>query len=89
MASDGAAPAQVDARLAGLPDTALALALGMSVANLKAQHAGRVSALVDELARRGVYEVMLAGLGRELAASIRLAARADRGQCWARSGSPG
>ncbi|WP_454232042.1 DUF7423 domain-containing protein [Mycolicibacterium fortuitum] len=80
------APARVDDRLASLPDTALALALGMSVANPKAAHAGRVSALVDELVRRGVLDVMLAALGPELAESIRLAARADRGQCWARSG---
>ncbi|WP_166905931.1 hypothetical protein [Mycobacterium sp. DL440] len=80
------APARVDDRLAALPDTALALALGMSVANPKAAYAGRVSALVDELARRGVLDAMLAALGPELAASIRLAAGADRGQCWARSG---
>lgn len=78
--------ARVNTRLAELPDTALALALGMSVANPKAAHAGRISALVDELARRGVLDAMLAALGPELAASIGLAARADRGQCWARSG---
>ncbi|MGV0738222.1 hypothetical protein ABQF35_14320 [Mycobacterium syngnathidarum] len=78
--------ARVDDRLAGLPDTALALALGMSVANPKAAHAGRVSALADELRRRGVFEAMLAALGPELAASIMLADRADRGQCWARNG---
>ena len=82
------APARVDDRLAELPDTALALALGMSVAAPKAAHAGRVSALADELARRGVLDAMLAALGPELAASIRLAARADRGQRWARSGHP-
>lgn len=80
------APVRVDSRLAALPDTALALALGMSVANPKAQHVGRVSALVDELARRGVLDSMLAALGSELAASIMLAYRADRGQCWARTG---
>ncbi|NOR03683.1 hypothetical protein HGK72_26895 [Mycolicibacterium fortuitum] len=78
--------ARIDDRLVGLPDTAIALALGMSVANPKAQHVGRVSALVDELARRGVLDSMLAALGPELAGSIRLAARADRGQCWARTG---
>lgn len=80
------APARVDSQLAALPDIALALALGMSVANPKVAHAGRVSALVDELARRGALEAMLAALGPGLAASIELAVRADRGQRWARSG---
>ncbi|QRY48142.1 hypothetical protein JVX93_15955 [Mycolicibacterium boenickei] len=80
------AQARVGDRLAALPDTALALALGMSVANLKAAHVGRVWALADELARRGALEAMLAALGPELAVSIELAVRVDRGQCCARTG---
>lgn len=78
----------VDPRLAALPDAAIGLVLGMSVANPSAKHAGRVSLLVDELRRRGTYLAMLATLDPKLAAAIDLADRADRGQCWAQTGHP-
>jgi hypothetical protein len=75
------------ARLALLPVSALALALGMCVAGPQsARHAGRVSTLVDELKRRGVYTDMLAALDPQLARSITMLDTADRGQRWARTG---
>lgn len=74
-------------RLALLPISALALALGMCVAGPQsARHAGRVSTLVDELRRRGVYTDLLAALDPQLAASIAMLDTADRGQRWAQTG---
>lgn len=75
-------------RLALLPSTAIALALGVSVGRpATVEHAGRVSTLVDELKRRGIYLEMLASLDPQLARSIVVLDTADRGQRWARTGT--
>jgi len=76
-----------DSRLAALPDAAIGLALGMSVAQPDARHAGRVSVLIDELRHRGVFDAVMAALDPELAQSIRLLDSVDRGQRWAQTGS--
>lgn len=60
--------------------------MGMSVARPQVEHAGRVSVLVDELRRRGVFDVVMAALDPELAQSIRLLDSVDRGQRWAQTG---
>ncbi|MFA5711488.1 hypothetical protein [Mycolicibacterium sp.] len=75
-----------EGRLSGLPDAALGLALGMSVARPDSRFAGRVSALADELKRRGVWEALLGSLDSELAAQIRLLDSVDRGRLWDRTG---
>lgn len=76
-----------DTGLTLLPVSAVALALGMCVAGSQSvRYAGRVSALVDELRRRGVYNDMLAALDPELSASITMLDTADRGQRWAKTG---
>ena len=76
-----------DQRLAPLSDAALALALGVCVGRPQSvANVGRVSVLVDELVRRGVFDSILSTLDPELAASIRLLDSADRGQRWARTG---
>lgn len=75
------------ARLALLPVSSIALALGMCVAGQQdTRHAGRLAALVDELKRRGVYDDMIASLDPQLADAIRLLDMADRGQRWAKTG---
>lgn len=87
MASEtGSARRPLDARLAALPDAAIGLALGMSVTRPQVEHAGRVSVLVDELRRRGVFDAVMAALDPELAQSIRLLDSVDRGQRWAQTG---
>jgi hypothetical protein len=74
-------------RLSVLPVSAIALALGICVAgSVSVQTAGRVSTLVDELKRRGVYSDMLASIDPQLAAQIDVLDTADRGQRWARTG---
>lgn len=79
--------AVVDVRLAPLSDAAIALALGVCVGRPQSvANVGRVSVLVDELRRRGVFDALLATLDAELAQSIRLLDSADRGQRWARTG---
>lgn len=76
-----------DARLAALSDASIALVLGVCVGQpQKVANMGRVSVLVDELQRRGVYHQILATLDSELAAAITILDRADRGQRWARTG---
>jgi phosphate/sulfate permease len=75
------------ARLAMLPVSAIALALGICVAGSQSvRTAGRVSTLVDELKRRGVYADMLAAVDPQLAKSITMLDTADRGQRWAQTG---
>lgn len=77
----------IDPRLAALPDTALAFALGVRVGGAQSlANAGQVSTLIAEMQRRGVYDDMLAALDPELAARIELLDSADRGQRWARTG---
>ena len=77
----------IDPRLAALPDTALALALGVRVGGAQSLvNAGQVSTLIAEMQRRGIYDDMLAALDPELAARIALLDTADRGQRWARTG---
>lgn len=74
-------------RLQLLPVSAIALALGICVAERQSvRTAGRVSTLVDELKRRGVYTDMLASIDPQLAASITMLDTADRGQRWAQTG---
>lgn len=75
-----------ESRLAALPDAAIGLALGMSVARPESRHVGRVSVLIDELRRRGVFDEVLASLDPELAQSICLLDGVDRGQRWAQTG---
>lgn len=86
MASDTLARTDGRLSLTGLPDVTLALALGIAFAQPSARYAGRVSLIVDELKRRGVYHAMLATIDPHLAAKIDLADRADRGQRWAQTG---
>lgn len=79
--------APADPRLAPLSDAALALALGVCVGRPQSvSNVGRVSALVDELRRRSVFDALLDTLDPELAGAIRLLDSADRGQRWARTG---
>jgi hypothetical protein len=73
-----------DSQLTLLPVSAVALALGMCVAG--PQFGGRISTLVDELKRRGVWADLLAALDPELAAKITMLETADRGQRWAKTG---
>lgn len=73
--------------LASLPVASIALALGICVGQPQRTAAtGRVSALCDELRRRGVWPDLLASLDPELADSIVVLDMADRGQSWSRSG---
>lgn len=75
------------ARLAMLPVSSLALALGICVAGSQSvRQSGRVCTLVDELKRRGVYADMLANIDPQLARSITMLDMADRGQRWAQTG---
>lgn len=77
----------IDPRMAALPDTALAFALGVRVGSPQSMsHVGQVSTLITELQRRGVYDDMLAVLDPDLAARIDLLDSADRGQRWAQTG---
>lgn len=73
-------------RIALLPISAVALALGVCVGRPQTSACGRISTLVDELKRRGVYTDLLASLDPQLAASIGMLDTADRGQVWARTG---
>lgn len=73
--------------LGQLPSTAIALALGYQAGRpVAVVEAGRVSALVDELIRRGEYDAMLAALGPDFAQRVAALYMADRGQVWARTG---
>lgn len=73
--------------LVEVPTEALALALGYSAARPSAAAAGRVTALVDELQRRGRYEPMMDALGDELASAIALVVSVDKAQTVPRAGA--
>ncbi|AAN01902.1 hypothetical protein SEA_WEST99_61 [Mycobacterium phage West99] len=71
--------------LANISTAALCYALGMSAAKgADARTPGRVAALAEELSRRGALEQLLADLGPEQAAGLRLLIIADKGQHSAR-----
>lgn len=69
-----------------LPTASIAYALGLCMAGRKRpEKAGRISALIAELRRRGEYDAMCDGLDHTLVVSLRVMEGADRGQVWARS----
>jgi len=79
--------ARADPRLAELPSTAIAVAVGIAVAQPQWPSTyGRVSALIDELRRRGEWDAVTAVLDPQLVRSIDALESADRGQRWARTG---
>lgn len=90
MSTNDPAPnhaAAPDARLAMMPVGAIALVLGFVAGSDDARSTpGRVAALCDELARRGVYRDILAALDPTLAQRIDLLYTADRGQRWRLTG---
>jgi hypothetical protein len=73
--------------LAAQPSTSLALVLGYVAGSDAARSTpGRLSAIADELERRGEYRPTLAALDVDLGRRIDLLVVADRGQRWRLTG---
>jgi hypothetical protein len=82
-----AALVAVASGLASQPSTSLALVLGFVAGSDAARSTpGRLSAIADELNRRGEYRSTLAALDTDLGRRIDLLVVADRGQRWRLTG---